>query len=224
MAMRGATVKKEPTSGGTTAARQKARPRKRKTLEELTPQARETIFAAAAKVVGKYGYANATMKRIAKAAGIAEGTIYLYFESRQSLFDQLLPHEGAAMIKYVRDRIAGAKDIYEVEEMGFRAFFEFMKENAGFFRILSEAESAAPIAHRIHFDRLADGYRRALRRGVAQGDIRKFDQEELEAVAYIFMAARTYLHLKYFRDVKAHNGIPEKAVQAYMKIVRHGLR
>ena len=188
------------------------------------PEAKERIFAGAARVVGEHGYANATMKRIAEAAGIAEGTFYLYFPSRQSLFDELLPHIGAKMLRFIGTKVAGSRDIYEMEERGFRAFFEFLKGNPGFFRVLNEAESATPVAHKAHFRMLGDNYLRALKRGVAQGKIRNYDDEELETVAYMFMAARNYLHMRYLREGDSRGEIPDKVVQAYMKIVRDGLR
>jgi len=54
---------------------------------EDTPEARDAIFAAAASVIGEHGYVGATIKRITEQAGIAQGTFYLYFDSRQALFE-----------------------------------------------------------------------------------------------------------------------------------------
>ena len=55
---------------------------------------RKGLFQAAAYVVGKHGYANASIGRITERCGLAQGTFYLYFDSRQDLFDQLLPAVG----------------------------------------------------------------------------------------------------------------------------------
>lgn len=199
-------------------------PRKRLSVKELAPEAKEKIFKAAARTVGEYGYAGASIKRITKEAGIAEGTFYLYFPSRQQLFDELLPHVGKSMLSFVRNRVAGARDVYDMEEKGFRAFFEFLEERPGFFRVLNEAEAAAPKAHEQHFRMLGAHYLRALKRGIDHGQIQEFDEEELEAVAYMLMAARNYLHLRYVRDSTSDGVLPEKMVQAYMRMVRAGLR
>ena len=59
-------------------------------------------------MIGKHGYVGATIKRITDEAGIAQGTFYLYFESRQALFDTLLPRIGSDMLQFIRDRIQGA--------------------------------------------------------------------------------------------------------------------
>ena len=56
------------------------------------------IFDAATRMVGKYGYAEASVARITEEAGVAQGTFYNHFESRQELLDQLLPKIGIDML------------------------------------------------------------------------------------------------------------------------------
>jgi AcrR family transcriptional regulator len=198
--------------------------RRRKSREEREPQAKEMILNAAAVVVGEHGYAKATTKRIATQASISEGMIYLYFDSRQAIFDQLLPHFGKAMLSFVRRRVAGSKDVFELEERGFRAFFEFSAQNKGFFRILNEAEVSAPAAHEEHFRMLVEGYMRSFERGVEQGSIENLSSEELDVIIYMLMASRTYLHIRFMDTLDAGKEIPEYVVQTYMRIVRCALK
>jgi AcrR family transcriptional regulator len=198
--------------------------RKRRSRLELMPEAKEQIFEGAARVVGQHGYIKASMKRIAEAVGKAEGTIYLYFPSRQALFDELLPYIGRKMLRFIRSKIVGSKDIYEMEERGFVAFFEFVNENPGFFRVLNEAETAAPSAHKEHFRYLSNSYSKALRKAVRAGQIRKYSQEEIEAISYILLGARSYLGLRYFIDGNINDEVIGGISKTYMKIVRHGLR
>ena len=201
----------------------KVRPRKRLTREERSADVREAIFKAAAQVVGEFGYTNASISKITELAGFAQGTFYLYFESRQELFDELLPHVGADMLNYIRPRVAGATDVYDMEERGIRAFFDYLNENPGFIRVLNEAETAAPAAHRKHYQVLATRYVTALERAVRNGEIRNFDRDELETVAYMMMASRSYLYMRYFKNKGQGKKQSEKVIKAYMKVVRSGL-
>src|SRR3979411_1546285 len=66
------------------------------------------IFDAATRIVGKYGYAEASVARITEEAGVAQGTFYNHFENRQQLLDQLLPKIGIDMVRFIRERTGTA--------------------------------------------------------------------------------------------------------------------
>lgn len=202
----------------------RGRPRKRLSREERAVDVRAALFAAAAKVVGQHGYADASINKITEAAGIAQGTFYLYFQSRQDLFDELLPHVGEDMFAFISGRVTGAKDVLDLEERGLRAFFAFLEDNPGFFRILNEAEVAAPLAHERHFQQTADHFVQSLARGIKVGQIRSFDAEDLETIVYVLMAARSYLYLRYVKGKPSGTKVPEKAIKAYLRLIRDGLK
>lgn len=196
---------------------------RRPTRQERAAATRRRILEAAAKVVGRHGYADASIARITEEADIAQGTFYLYFSSRQELFDVLLPHVGKEMMKYLGTKVRGATSYYEVEERGFRAFFDYLQRNPGFFRVLNEAEVAAPVAHAEHVKVLTEAYVRSLTRAVKNGEIKNFDESELETIASIFEASRSYLYLSHVKH-KNNKELPESVVQTYMKFVRGGLQ
>jgi AcrR family transcriptional regulator len=181
---------------------------------------REKILHCAAAVVGEYGYQDASIARITQLAGIAQGTFYLYFKTRQHLFDELLPHAGQEMMRYIGERLHGSKNFVEAEERGFRAFFDYMDENPGFYRLLNEAEFTAPIAHRKHFEQLIEHYLSSMRRGDEE-KLRAFSDDQLKLVAYTMMAARSYIYLGYVKYGTSRKP-PESVVKTYMKLVKSG--
>jgi len=62
-------------------------------LDELRANLRRTqILEASIRVFAEKGYHRATTKDIARAAGVAEGTIYLYFKNKSELLIALLEH------------------------------------------------------------------------------------------------------------------------------------
>src|ERR1700704_6876340 len=79
------------------------------------------IFDPAPKIVGKYGYAEASVARITEEAGVAQGTFYNHFENRQQLLDQLLPTIGIDMVRFIRERTGTAQTAGEEVER-FSAF------------------------------------------------------------------------------------------------------
>lgn len=175
------------------------------------------------QVVGQHGYANATIGRVTKVAGIAQGTFYLYFESRQALLDELLPHCGRELVEFIRARVVGAPDIFVKEERGFRAFLAYMDVNPHFFRILTEAAGAAPAAHARHFEFVTSRYVRSLRRALDAGELGNVEANELETAAYMLMAMREYLYLRHIKRGERDHESLEEVVRMYMKFVTGGL-
>lgn len=193
---------------------------RRLTRAEKAVATRRAIIEAAAEIIGEYGYADASVSRITTRANIAQGTFYNYFDTRQALFDTLLPELGRDLIAFVGDRVRGSKSTLEMEERGFRAFFEYLSSNPGFYRILNEAETMAPKAHQRHFRALTSRYVAALRHGLLQGELPAYSEAELETIVYLLMAARSYLTMRFGLDDRA---LPEHVVQTYVKFVRGAL-
>lgn len=58
----------------------------RKTREKPTTRRQEQILNAALEIFARKGYAAATVPEIAESAGVATGTIYIYYPSKRELF------------------------------------------------------------------------------------------------------------------------------------------
>src|SRR3546814_5250161 len=74
---------------------------------EKSELVRETLLWATAEVVGEVGYAAASITRITQKAGVAQGTFYNYFATRQEILDTLLPDVGEKMRQHIRERALG---------------------------------------------------------------------------------------------------------------------
>lgn len=180
------------------------------------------IFDAATRIVGKYGYAEASVARITEQAGVAQGTFYNHFENRQQLLDQLLPKIGVDMVRFIRERTGTAHAArQEIERFG--AFFDFIREVPEFLRILNEAEFFAPTGYQKHLDNVSTAYVRILRRARQAGTIEGFSDEEFEAIVHMFMGARGYLSRRYSYAEGAVTAVPDHVISAYEKLITRGL-
>ena len=63
------------------------------------------ILDAAASVILRWGYNKTTIDDIARQAGVAKGTIYLHWNTREELFTALLRRERLALTEDVKQRI-----------------------------------------------------------------------------------------------------------------------
>jgi AcrR family transcriptional regulator len=183
---------------------------------------KQKIFDAATKVVGRYGYAEASVARITEEAGVAQGTFYNHFENRQELLDQLLPMIGINMVRFIRER-TGTAQAAKQEIERFQAFFDFIREVPEFLRILNEAEFFAPIGYQKHLDNISTAYVRILRRARNDGEIVDFSDEEFEAIVHMFMGARGYLSRRYSYLDNTVTAVPDHVISAYEKLITRGL-
>jgi len=67
---------------------------------------REAILNAAIKVFAKKGFHNSRISDVAKEAGVAEGTIYLYFENKDHLLLSVFSRKMASFVKELRNLIS----------------------------------------------------------------------------------------------------------------------
>ena len=189
---------------------------------ERNARTKQKIFDAATRIVGKHGYAEASVARITEEAGVAQGTFYNHFENRQELLDQLLPKIGMDMVHFIRARTSPAHAAQqEIERFG--AFFEFIREVPEFLRILNEAEFFAPTGYQKHLDNVSTAYVRILRRARHAGAIDGFSDEEFEAIVHMFMGARGYLSRRYSYTEGAVTAVPDHVISAYEKLITRGL-
>lgn len=183
---------------------------------------KQKIFEAATKVVGKHGYAEASVARITEEAGVAQGTFYNHFDNRQELLDQLLPKIGLDMVQFIRVRTGNAHAARQEIER-FAAFFDFIREVPEFLRILNEAEFFAPIGYQKHLDNISTAYVRILRRARLAGAIEDYTDEEFEAIVHMLMGARGYLSRRYSYSGGGVTAVPDHVFSAYRKLMTRGL-
>lgn len=199
-------------------------PSPKPTRAEKVARNRQALLRAGERIVGEVGYEEASIARISESAGLGTGTFYKHFQSRQAFFDVLLPSVGEELLEEVRDQIKGSRDVMEMEETGFRGFFDFLTRHPGFYRLVNEAEVAAPAAFDNHIGNLAKHYMKALKRSLSNGEIEGYDERELEVIVFVLMAARFYIYLRFSKAGKKARHIPEWVIQAYMKFVFRGLK
>lgn len=192
----------------------------RLTRAQQRERTRAALIDAAVHVVGERGYADASVTAITRRAGVAQGTFYNYFESREDLFDRLLPALAQTMFDRIRDAVRDCACEQQRELASLRAYFDFVREVPQFYRILYEAEIFAPAAHRALIERIARNYARTLRRARDRGEIVSFNRRELESVVYMLMGARHYLSMRHVHRGRRDRPMPDWVPKVYMKLIR----
>ncbi|MBS1786687.1 MAG: TetR/AcrR family transcriptional regulator [Acidobacteria bacterium] len=66
----------------------------------------ETILRAAAKVFAQSGYFNAKVSDVARSAGVADGTVYLYFKNKDDLLTSIFSWAMGEFLTRAREELA----------------------------------------------------------------------------------------------------------------------
>src|SRR5207253_4301956 len=88
-----------------------ARPsKKRVSSRNSIGDKREAILRAATRVFARNGYFNSKVADIARAAGVADGTVYLYFKSKEEILHSIFDRSMDEAIAEARKRLKKLDD------------------------------------------------------------------------------------------------------------------
>src|SRR2546423_8728297 len=82
----------------------------KKTLRNGSSGKREMILRAATRTFARNGYFNSKVADIARAADVADGTVYLYFKSKEEILHSIFDQNMAEAIASGRELIAKVRD------------------------------------------------------------------------------------------------------------------
>jgi AcrR family transcriptional regulator len=148
---------------------------------------RRRLLEAAEVVFAEQGYHEASIVKITERAGIGLGTFYLYFDSKQSIFEALVIDLNRRVRHSMSEAMAGARTRLEAERAGFAGFFRFTAEHPALYRVVREAEFVSPDVLRLHYTRIVDGYESGLRAAQEAGDVDRALDPETTAWALMGM-------------------------------------
>ena len=144
-------------------------------LSRRGAQTRTRLLEAAEQVFADVGYHEASIVKITEAAGVAQGTFYLYFEGKKQVFDELVVDLNRRVRHAMKEASSKGTTRVESEILGFAAYFRFTSEHKALYRIIRQAEFVSPEMLRYHYDRLSEGYVEALTEAVESGEIGDVD-------------------------------------------------
>jgi AcrR family transcriptional regulator len=167
---------------------------------------RARLLEAAERVFAELGYNDASIVKITEAAGVGQGTFYLYFQGKAEIFDELVRDLNRRVRRAMSEAAEQGTTRIESELLGFRAFFRFTAEHPALYRIIRQAEFASPETLQYHYDRIVEGYVAALEKAMDAGEVERRDPEVL---AWALMGIGELIGMRYIlwadrREVSQH--------------------
>jgi AcrR family transcriptional regulator len=180
---------------------------------------RRRVLDAAERVFGELGYHEASIVKVTEAAGVAQGTFYLYFDSKKAVFDELVRDLNRRVRHAMKEGSSQGKTRLEAELLGFDAYFRFTAEHPALYRIIRQAEFVSPEMLEYHYERLAAGYVEALRAAVDTGEVGAIDPE---VTAWALMGLGEMIGMRWILWAKG-KALPDDVWRELARIIRRAL-
>ena len=186
----GARVDDQTQVGASGVAKQPRTPRGERTLRKILDAAREEF--------GARGFSDSSIVGITQRAGVALGTFYTYFDSKEALFQALVRDMSVQVRDNVGPALAGAADGLDGERRALAAFLGFVRDHRDIYRIIDESEFVDPAAYREHYETAATRIAARLAGAREKGEIdAKFTDQDLDVIAWAMMGANVFLGLRF---------------------------
>ncbi|NMW30666.1 TetR/AcrR family transcriptional regulator [Altererythrobacter sp. RZ02] len=183
MGSQNSTISATPTAEN---SKQPRTERGRKTLRKL--------LDAATVEFGENGFHEASISGITRRAGVALGSFYTYFDSKDAIFRALVVDMSNSVKQAARDAITEPMSALDIERQALRGFLEFASEHKEIYRIIDEAEFVDPASYRTHYETIAARINDRLQTGARNGEFRP---DLSEAHAWALMGMNVFLGLRY---------------------------
>lgn len=179
---------------------------------------RQKLVEAAEAEFAELGYERASISGIVGRAEVAQGTFYVYFEDKKTIFVELVDSLGARLRAVLSQAVRGCKDRLEIEREGLRAFLHFTAEHRGLYRIVPQAEFVDEECYRRYYRTLAKGYAKGLALAMKRGELRAMDPEVL---AHCLMGLNDMIGLNFV--LWRPKARVDELVEQVMGFVSHGV-
>ena len=171
----------------------------------------QELISAALSLFGEFGYSQTRLDDVAAKAGISKGTVYLYFASKQDLFEAVIRERAAPWIEAIRSREDNTNQSTEVVLREFLdwGWQQFLESKLYLIARIVLAESN-------NFPHLAETYlrevmgpvheqlTRVLNRGVERGEVRgEVPRERIQ----VLRAPRSWLAV-WRQALRTHGSAP----------------
>ena len=186
-----------------------------------TERGRRTLRAlldAAAEEFGAKGFHEASISGITQRAGMAIGSFYTYFDSKEAIFTALVRDLSGQVRDFVAPRIAAAQGQLDAERVGQQAFLEFARLHKEIYRIIDEAEFVDPASYRAHYENTVTRIAARLDAAKARGEI---SDGPSDIRAWALMGMNVFLGLRY--GVWSEDVDPAEVARVGGALIAHGM-
>src|SRR5690554_2589270 len=179
---------------------------------------RAKILKAAEDAFGSLGYHQAGVSDITRLAGVAQGTFYTYFASKEDTLRELVRDMGQKVRAHLAGEIKDSGNRIEAEALGLRAFLKYVAANPSLYRVLQEAQFVDESIYQEYYNAFGRGYLKMLADATQKGEIRPGNDE---VRVWALMGMSNFLNMRF--SIWEQDVPIDEVVETIADLLTHGL-
>ena len=108
---------------------------------------KQQIIESAIKIFAEYGYANATVEKIARDSQFGKGSLYNYFPSKKALFKESFEHAFDQLFNVTKKALSEGKNLHDMLINYAAELIKYFTANRNVFSLLVN------VSYNIHLDK-----------------------------------------------------------------------
>ena len=155
-------------------------------IRKLDPEKRENYLQAALKLFVENGVQNTSTAAIAKAAGTAAGTLFLYFPTKQDLIDELVLKVGREQAEYMNTLLEQTFSVRETFITILEGSIRWFMQNVDAYQYIQQVRNTGIISESAvqESGKFYGYYYTAIQRGLAEERIKPYPLDLIGEVLY----------------------------------------
>ncbi|MFL7839507.1 MAG: TetR/AcrR family transcriptional regulator [Candidatus Promineifilaceae bacterium] len=150
------------------------------------PERREQFLSAALALFAQKGVQNTSTAAIAKRAGSAVGTLFLYFPTKQDLINELVLQISRENSTYIKSQLTADLSPRESFRTIWQGYTSWFLENKDAYRYIRQIMDSGEVLEEITQETTAnlDYYFAAIQKGITEGAIKPYPPELIGGILY----------------------------------------
>lgn len=155
-------------------------------IRKLAPDKRQNFLDAALKLFVRDGVQNTSTAAIAKEAGTATGTLFLYFPTKQDLIDELILQIGRAQSEHTKALLTSSLSAREMFLTIWNSSIRWFLENMDAYQYVQQVRDTDLVTERAirESNALFGYYYEAIQKGLNEGAIKPYPLEMIGGILY----------------------------------------
>lgn len=157
------------------------------------------ILEAGEKLFAKKGFYPTTMEEVARAAGLAKGTIYLHFDDKRDLFFSIIEKKLDILLEKIEKEMRKDEFPSQRIKLAIGIHLKFLEENRDFFKIMQalpeslKQEMERKLKGRVieKQSRYVEILDQLIRKGIRNQEIKPLDSRKLAVILVGMMHSLT---------------------------------